>query len=712
MHPDAADASTDTTAPDAPADASPEANGGDGASDAPAEAATDGAADGGNGGSDGAVADAFPDGPPDAPGDGGGDAGGPTCPPGAACDDGNACTVGDVCGDGGTCVGGPPKSCDDGDACTTDSCDPAAGCRHVDRSRCEEPNCSLGSCAGVDTDGDGFSDAVEDADYIDLNCNGVHDAGDFDFPHRAPYIFGAVAHDGTGPGMLMPTVTDPTAALASATVVVTVTTGGGFGPARFSYAVNGGTPSTPREVRPTTDIAGNVRLLFYASSVADFGLDAGDTYTFTTAMGPSVKIADKNLPNVYVQYDYMDYAAPGAACATDGDCDTNGAEPNDVCHAGACNHDHFPNDPLMRQVVDAYAAHGITLYIDPVHHAVPHANVITWSRPDDGTMGARAACAGADVVAGDITTGGAVNFHDIKNRTTFGGPFDPKRRQVFRYAVFGHLSSCLSEAAGTGYCGNCPTDRATPGGVPAAGATGTGEILGNDFIVSAADSLHNRAGSVPNDPFFEPAIFMHELGHNLGLHHLGDVGTPTFAPNYLSVMNYNYTFGGIRHAAAPGGTTSVESLRELNYSEHELTTLVEGALNESAGVSPLASGYTGIITFYDATSYYTHAPEAGPIDWSGNGSIDAAPVSVDLNLIGGAVETMPGYRDWDHPAVGGGACTVDTDCRVNRIRQVIHDLGGSGVPPDPQVDPHEPCVRGRCQSLGWAFQCFPWGMAD
>jgi hypothetical protein len=383
-----------------------------------------------------------------------------------------------------------------------------------------------------------------------------------------------------------------------------------------------------------------------------------------------------------------------------------------VCHAGACNHNHYPNDPLFRTVVDAYAAHGVTLYIDPVHDAVPHANVITWSKPGDGTQGAKAACAGADVVAGDITTGAAVSFFDIKNRTTFGGPFDPRRKQVFRYAVFSHSSTCTSGTPGLGFCGACPSDRSTPGASPAPGASGTSELPGNDFIISLGATLDDPSVSTPDDPFITPAIFMHELGHTLGLHHFGDVGSPMFAPNYLSVMNYAYAMGGILHAAAPGGTDSVEALRELNYSEHALGTLVESALSEQDGASPLTSGYTGILYFFDGMGGFTSGPEAGPVDWSGNGAIDATPVSVDLNGAGGAGDTMRGYRDWDHTATSGGACVVDTDCRINAVRQNISSFGGPNGTPDPAVDPHEACVRGVCQSLLYGFQCMPWGTAD
>ena len=69
---------------------------------------------------------------------------------------------------------------------------------------------------------------------------------------------------------------------------------------------------------------------------------------------------------------------------------------------------------------------------------------------------------------------------------------------------------------------------------------------------------------------------------------------------------------------------------------------------------------------------------------------------------------MPGYRDWDHPSVDGGTCSANTDCRVNFIRNLVHNFGGPSANVDPQIDPHEPCVRGTCQSLAIAFQCFPW----
>ena len=72
------------------------------------------------------------------------------------CDDGNKCTLGDQCG-AGVCKGHEPLECNDGDVCTDDSCDPAAGCVHVNNSSpCDDEDactladlCAAGVCAGT-----------------------------------------------------------------------------------------------------------------------------------------------------------------------------------------------------------------------------------------------------------------------------------------------------------------------------------------------------------------------------------------------------------------------------------------------------------------------------------------------------------------------------------------------------------------------------------
>jgi len=584
---------------------------------------------------------------------------------------------------------------------------------------CLGPDKPVCSSACPNASGDGLNDAWKIAGGIDLNGDGKIDAQhDFLFPLRAQHQFSEVSSTGSSSLQMFPTVTDATLPIAASNVVVKIVMSGNLGVATFVYAVNGGPEAGPFLVAPVVDLGQNLRLMFYQGFLGDIA-NSGDTYTFSASMGPEVKVVDVNTPAILVQYDYMDYDVPGAACSVDSDCYAGGVQPNNVCHAGACTHNHYPGDPLFRKVVDQFAAHGITLYIDPVHRAVPHARVMTWSRPGDGSSppGWKAACAGADVVAGNIGPGqSAVNFHDIKNRPGSEFAVQPFRKTIYHYSVFGHANTCLSDSPGNGYCGvgSCPADRATPSGPPFAGASGTSEIPGNDFMISLGDALTNNGGSTPTDPFIEGGVFMHELGHNLGLHHAGDVGTPNYAPNYLSVMNYNYALLGIPHTAAPGGVVAVDALREVNYSEHTLNTVVENNLDENAGVSPLSSGYTGIITFYNGQNSYTLGPEAGPVDWSGNGIIDPFPVTVNLNPPEADVfsDTMRGYRDWDHDAVAGGACTTSADCRINFIRQLLHGSGGPGGSPDPAIDPHEPCVRGRCQSLWLPSQCTRWSTKD
>lgn len=96
--------------------------------------------------------------------------GGGYTPPGPCNGHGQACTIGvGACATNGTWVcNGTGLVCNAPSVCG-----------------CATPVCGLSACGCADSDGDGFSDAWEDQDYIDINCNGVYDANvDFHFPAR------------------------------------------------------------------------------------------------------------------------------------------------------------------------------------------------------------------------------------------------------------------------------------------------------------------------------------------------------------------------------------------------------------------------------------------------------------------------------------------------------------------------------------------------
>ena len=71
---------------------------------------------------------------------------------------------------------------------------------------------------------------------------------------------------------------------------------------------------------------------------------------------------------------------------------------------------------------------------------------------------------------------------------------------------------------------------------------------GDDLIVSlyCAGSDGNVANTI-----------LHEVGHNLGLRHGGNVDC-NYKPNYNSVMNYRYQFPGVNTiAASPAAVCSI-----------------------------------------------------------------------------------------------------------------------------------------------------------
>ncbi len=176
----------------------------------------------------------------------------------------------------------------------------------------------------------------------------------------------------------------------------------------------------------------------------------------------------------------------------------------------------IPREEALQKVVDTFANSGqnIAIHFDvgDLYDNSPGTNVARFDLDDKNHK-----VPFAEAVTLGIVSGKA-NLYTYKNNY-----MDLARKQIFHYLLFGN------------------TQTGSP-----KGSSGLAELNGNDFMVTLGEWELDSSNTTNTNYLinFQAATIMHELGHNLGLHHGGDVDE-NYKPNYISIMNYLYQLSGL-----------------------------------------------------------------------------------------------------------------------------------------------------------------------
>jgi len=362
--------------------------------------------------------------------------------------------------------------------------------------------------------------------------------------------------------------------------------------------------------------------------------------------------ADPVKPDVYLHYDYT----------------------------AASDHNHNPPAQAIQLIVDAFAAHGVNLHIDPQHNAICEnagdtgcitvgtgAKVVTLGAPGSGLTDP--ACAGPS----------AVSLAELRAAI----PYLDQIKPAYHYMVFAHYAS-IPTGGGPWSCPSDPENPACASIVsqpPEPGNLGTAEVGGNDAIVATQPFVDSgSAGSIASMPLeWWAGLGMHELGHNLGLLH-GGLDCFNNKPNYVGVMNYRFYVGGIPTGASPGDTdpqactadadcnsgdhgvsahcsTWTNTCLRIDYSDRLFNALDEsgaaGGLDETIGLQG-GDGNTDISWWHAGVpTPFVHIPTNGsPIDWNKNGNFTDTGVIQEVNGDGQNTQ-LPSQNDWATTSING-----------------------------------------------------------
>jgi hypothetical protein len=419
--------------------------------------------------------------------------------------------------------------------------------------------------------------------------------------------------------------------------------------------------------------------------------------------------ADPKRPDVYLHYDYT-YAA---------------------------DHNHNPPAQAIQWIVDAFAAHGVNLHIDPQHNAICE---------NAGDAGCITAGTGAHVVTltadPDPSCVGTSAVSHAQLRAAI--PYLNLIKPAYHYMIFGHYLGCPGD--NPALCAKCETDPTNPAcgnlaaSKPSGENLGIAEVLGDDSIVATQPfvDIGIPLSSIRTESW--SGLAMHEFGHNLGLFHGGraDAGASAcnnFKPNYVSVMSYLFYTQGIPVAASPGGTvpqscttdadcnsgdhavpahcsTTTHACFRIDYSDREFNTLDEtgafGGLDETIGLQGGTNNTDISWWFHGGTPCcYVRIPTNGsPIDWNKDGNFTDTGVTTEINDGDGPELELP-QNDWATTSING----VNNFTNLQFSYQCSPNFGDDLIiPRDLRFGKEEPVVASAKPTFEQLFQDY-WQMA-
>ncbi len=340
--------------------------------------------------------------------------------------------------------------------------------------------------------------------------------------------------------------------------------------------------------------------------------DNWETNGYTAPDGTFVDLphmgANPMHKDIFVQADYM--------VSGSGVCGPNGC--------AGFGHTHKPKPNAMALVTEAFAnapvsnpdgKTGITLHVDCGPDCIMNpSNGAQWGSLSRAQSLPEVPVIGGPQIVGNCVANGQCDYDWTDFSNIAATNFLPTGRdKIFHYAIFGHDIGIY-----------------TPGGIDLTHNSGVSEgIPTNNFIVSLG-AFTGQVGSVAE----QGATFMHELGHNLGLGH-GGKDDVNYKPNYLSIMNYSFTLGGLFENGAAGA---------FDFSKFStIPYLNENALDNAVGLNggPAIANYG--TTYYCALGGTTGDINIdflrvdlplgvnGPIDWGCTGAPSANNVVADIN---------------------------------------------------------------------------------